>query len=81
MFSVWFPSRKFIAKADPKRNRSSESLKAELEQHSKLSSTYQKQAESAAEEVRTWSLDKYLDVIESLVVVNRTRTQEEMCMV
>ncbi len=66
-----------MAKDDPKRAREFESLKAEIEQHAKVYSTYQKQAGSAAEKVGTWSLEKHLDVVESFVVVNRIQHPEK----
>ena len=67
-----------MAKVDPKRSRHFESVKSNLEEHARVFSTYQRQAGSAREEVESWSLEKYLDVMESFVVVNRIQHPEEM---
>ena len=74
---VWVPSTKLMARIDPKRNRSYECVRKEVQQHAIVYSTYQKQACTAREEVESWIIEKYLDVMVSFVVVNHIQHPDE----
>ena len=72
----WIPSPHLLAKLDPKRKRG-ESLLEDLHERVRLYRIYRGQTSTNAAEVRSWSIDKYLDVMESFRVVTRIKSPEE----
>ena len=66
-----------MAKVDPNRKRKLESILTDIQGHFKTYQTYRKQTGAAAAEVGSWSIDKYLDVMESFNIVTRIKHPEE----
>ncbi len=75
---IWVPSRKLMAKVDPNRKRRLESILTDIQGHFRAYQTYRRQTGAASAEVSTWSIDKYLDVMESFNIVTRIKPPEEI---
>ncbi len=77
---IWVSSRNLMAnqaKVDPNRKRWLESILNDIQGHFRTYQTYHKQTGAASAEVSTWSIDTYLDVMESFDIVIRIKPPDE----
>ena len=66
-----------MAQVDPKRNLSLDCLQAQIQDHARVYDIYSNQVGSGREEVASWSMEEYLDVMETFHIVKRIKAPEE----
>ncbi len=66
-----------MAKVDLNSKRRPESILNDIQGHFRTYQTYHRQTGAASAEVSTWSVDKYLDVMEPFNIVTRIKSPEE----